>query len=69
MEYDYRVAANQARVATQRAHQRAQQAGTEMQDLSKITQGRTVYVVDDFALATGEFYKGLPVYHMGFYAR
>lgn len=69
LEYDYRVAANQARAAAHRAHRRAQQAEAEMEDWSKITQGRTVYVVDDFALATGEVYKGLPVYHMGFYAR
>jgi hypothetical protein len=62
---DYYAAAARARRQANLARDRASNIESRLLHLDKITQGQTTFVIDNFAMATGEIYQGLPVYSLG----
>lgn len=62
---DYRNASRRADQAAQAAAQRAGNLEAEQKRLAAITKGADQFRIDDWAMATGEIYAGLPVYSFG----
>jgi hypothetical protein len=62
---DYYAAAARARRQANLARERASNMEARLLQLDKITHGQTTFVIDNFAMATGETYQGLPVYSLG----
>jgi hypothetical protein len=62
---DYYAAAARATRQANLARDRASNMEARLLQLDKITQGQTTFVIDNFAMATGEMYQGLPVYSLG----
>jgi hypothetical protein len=61
----YGKVADDAKRQAKSAEQRAESARCEQARLGAITQGRTKFHLDTFALKTGELYNGIPVYDLG----
>jgi hypothetical protein len=62
---DYYAAAARATHQANLARDRANNMELRLLQLDKITLGRPTFVIDNFAMATGEMYQGLPVYSLG----
>jgi hypothetical protein len=62
---DYYAAAARATRQANLARDRVANLESRLLQLDKITLGRTTFVIDNFAMATGEMYQGLPVYSLG----
>jgi hypothetical protein len=62
---DYYAAAARSRRQANLARERAENMISRLHHLEKITGGDAAFIVDNFAMATGEMYRALPVYSLG----